>query len=127
MKVLIVEDSLSMLAIIGRIVESLGATTVKARNGEDALEVLKGSDNQGDGRFDLALVDWNMPKMSGYEFVQAVRGQDLYQSMKIMMITTETEVEQVEKALQAGADEYLMKPFTKDHLQTKLKILGLID
>jgi two-component system chemotaxis response regulator CheY len=72
------------------------------------------------------LVDWNMPVMNGYELVCAVRANVLLSHIRIMMVTTETSMTQVEKALAAGANEYLMKPFTKEQLLEKLTILGLI-
>ena len=73
----------------------------------------------------LALVDWNMPEMNGFEFVQAVRALDDYSATKLMMVTTETEMDQVVMALDAGADEYVMKPFTRDVIMEKLELLGI--
>ena len=73
----------------------------------------------------LALVDWNMPEMSGIELVEAVRADPSFASLRIVMVTTETELSQVTKALEAGADEYLMKPFTRDDVVGKLELLGL--
>ena len=66
-----------------------------------------------------------MPEMNGYEFVCAVRKDDQYKDMRLMMVTTETEMSQVVKALEAGADEYVMKPFTKEMIVEKLTIMGL--
>ena len=86
----------------------------------EALERLKES-----GPVDLALVDWNMPEMNGFEFVCEVRKDDQYKDMKLMMVTTETEMAQVIKALEAGANEYVMKPFTKDMIVEKLTLMGL--
>jgi len=106
--------------ILTRLLNELGFETCEAENGQVALEVVK---NQGP--FGLALVDWNMPVMSGYEFVKAVREQPQYASMKIVMVTTETEMQRVIKALEAGADEYVMKPFTREVLTEKLAILGI--
>ena len=74
---------------------------------------------------DIVLMDINMPEMNGYEFVCAVRKDDQYKDMRLMMVTTETEMAQVVKALEAGADEYVMKPFTKEMIVEKLKIMGL--
>ena len=73
----------------------------------------------------LALVDWNMPEMSGIELVEAVRSDPAFSSLRIVMVTTETELSQVSRALEAGADEYLMKPFTRDDVVGKLELLGL--
>ena len=100
--------------------KALKIEVIEAGHGLEALEKLKES-----GPLDLALVDWNMPEMNGYEFVCAVRKDDQYKDMKIMMVTTETEMAQVIKALEAGANEYVMKPFTKDMIVEKLTIMGL--
>jgi len=75
---------------------------------------------------DLILVDWNMPEMNGLEFVMAVRSDRAFDAVRIMMVTTETEQVQVIRALEAGANEYLMKPFTKDVLVAKLSLLDVI-
>ncbi len=120
MKAIIVDDSKAMRMIIKRIVTELGYTTIEAGNGQEAIEVLKSA-----GPVDLALVDWNMPVMNGYEFVCEVRKQAERKDMRILMVTTETDVSNVQRALEAGASEYLMKPFTKDGIADKLAILGL--
>jgi two-component system chemotaxis response regulator CheY len=123
-KVLIVEDSRAMQAILARIVESLGnVTTVKAAHGGEALSQIAAA--AGDP-FTLALIDWNMPEMNGLALVQAIRLRPELNAMKIIMVTTETEMNNVSQALNAGADEYVMKPFNKDDLREKIKILGLI-
>ena len=75
---------------------------------------------------ELVLVDWNMPEMNGLEFIQAVRAERAYDAVRIMMVTTETEQEQVIRALDAGANEYLMKPFTRDVLVAKLSLLDVL-
>jgi two-component system chemotaxis response regulator CheY len=74
---------------------------------------------------ELALVDWNMPGMNGLEFVQAVRAEHSYDGILLMMVTTETEMDQVAKALAAGANEYVMKPFTQEVILEKLQMLGV--
>jgi len=106
--------------ILKKTLVGLGAEVVEAGHGAEAMEHLEGGQ-----RFDLALVDWNMPEMNGFEFVKAARADDSYAAMKICMVTTETETTQVVKALEAGANEYIMKPFTKEALQEKLNILGV--
>ena len=120
MRALIVDDSKAMRMIVGRSLKSLGIEVVEACDGLDALERLKDS-----GQFDVALVDWNMPEMNGYEFICAVRADAAYSDLKLMMVTTEAEMSQVVKALEAGANEYVMKPFTKEMIQEKLQLLGL--
>ncbi len=120
MKALVVDDSKAMRTILSGILSGIGFDVFEAENGLVALERMKEVSNLA-----LALVDWNMPEMNGYEFVQAVRALDDYNSTKLMMVTTETEMVQVAKALEAGADEYVMKPFTKDVIMEKLNMLGI--
>ncbi|HXD88872.1 MAG TPA: response regulator, partial [Urbifossiella sp.] len=72
------------------------------------------------------LVDWNMPEMNGLEFVEAVRAERAFDAVRIMMVTTETEHAQVMRALKAGANEYLMKPFTPDVLVAKLGLMNVL-
>ena len=120
MKALVVDDSKAIRMIVGRTLTSLGFEIKEAGNGKEALEVLAAH-----GPFDLAMVDWNMPVMDGYEFLVAARADAKNASMRIMMVTTETETSQVSRALEAGASEYLMKPFTKEAIGEKLMILGL--
>ena len=120
MRALIIDDSRAMRAIIGKIVKEFGFDVLEAGNGRQGLEQLERS-----GVVDVTLVDWHMPDMNGLEFVQAVRAQSAYDGMKVMMITSQTEVEPMAMALKAGANEYLMKPFTRDAMQMKLQILGI--
>jgi two-component system chemotaxis response regulator CheY len=77
------------------------------------------------GGADIALLDWNMPQMDGFEFLRRVRSDADFSELRVMMVTTESEMSQVAKALEAGASEYLMKPFTKEALLEKLVLLGL--
>ena len=120
MRVLVIDDSRAIRMILKKTLTAIGAEVVEAGHGVEALEKLQAGEP-----FALALVDWNMPEMNGYEFVKAVRGESRYASMKLCMVTTETETAQVVKALEAGADEYIMKPFTKEALQEKLNMLGV--
>lgn len=122
MRALIIDDSRAMRAIIVRILKDLGITDcVEAANGKEGLEALAAK-----GPFQLAMVDWHTPVMNGYEFLVAARALPAHAGMKIVMCTTETEVGHLNKALVAGADEYVMKPFTKDGLLSKLQLLGLL-
>lgn len=121
MKVLIVDDSRAMRALLGGMIREMGFETLEAKHGLEALEKLKGESAE------VALVDWNMPEMNGLEFVKAVRASSDLSGLKLMMVTTETDMEQVVRAMDAGADEYVMKPFTKEVLLEKLQILGLVD
>ena len=97
-----------------------GFEVFEAGDGRQALEELKKI-----GVADLALVDWNMPVMTGYELICEVRANKAFDRMAIMMVTTESEASQVQRALDAGANEYVMKPFTADVLREKLLMLGL--
>ena len=121
MRVLIIDDSRAMRTILSHMLRQLGFDVSEATNGREALARLDELD-----RVDLALVDWNMPEMNGIEFVRKVRAESRYNDMRLMMVTTETEIEQVATALQAGANEYVMKPFTKEVVQEKLELLGLL-
>lgn len=118
MRTLVIDDSRAMRMIIRSVLQEMGHEVCEAANGREALGVLAAS-----SPFDLALVDWNMPEMNGYEFVCAVRKDNAHDAMKLMMVTTEVETSQVARALEAGANEYLMKPFTKDVLKDKLSML----
>ena len=118
MKALVIDDSRAMRAIIKRSLESAGHVVVEAIDGQHGIDQLTAN-----GPFDLALVDWNMPVMNGFEFVCTVRADNRYAGMKLMMVTTEIEMAQIAKALEAGANEYLMKPFTAPALQEKVEML----
>lgn len=117
---LVIDDSKAMRMILKQILKEVGFEVAEAGNGREALERL-----QQIGKTDLALVDWNMPEMDGFEFVCAVRAEPAYNDLRLMMVTTESEMSQVVKALEAGANEYVMKPFTKDVIREKLAIMGI--
>ena len=99
---------------------ALGFDVVEAEDGQRGLAQL-----QAAGPFDLALVDWNMPVMSGIDFVRHARADDANAAMKVVMITSETGTDRMTEALAAGADEYIMKPFVPDVLVQKLGLIGL--
>jgi two-component system chemotaxis response regulator CheY len=120
MKALVVDDSRATRAILRKILASLQFDVVEAPDGLAALEALHGGDE-----FDVALVDWNMPAMDGLEFVHAVRREPGYDGLRLLMVTTESESTQMRRALDAGANEYVMKPFTADVIRSKLQLLGL--
>jgi two-component system chemotaxis response regulator CheY len=122
MRVLVIDDSRAMRIIIASILKELGMEVLEASNGREGLERLPLEPD-----VELVLVDWNMPEMNGLEFIQAVRAQAAYSHLRIMMVTTETEQSQVIRALEAGANEYLMKPFTKEILAAKLSLLNVLE
>jgi two-component system chemotaxis response regulator CheY len=122
MNAIVVDDSRAMRTILKRALAQAGFAVIEAGDGKQALEVL-----EQHGAQDLALVDWNMPVMTGYELIVELRGRSEFNSMSIMMVTTETESAQVQRALDAGANEYVMKPFTEDALKEKLMLLGLVE
>ena len=120
MRALVVDDSAVARRIVGRIVAGLGFEVIEAADGEEALACLRRYDDVG-----LALMDWNMEPMDGIAFVRAVRAEPGHRNLRLMMVTAQTGPEAIAQALEVGADEYLMKPFTADHLADKLELLGV--
>ena len=115
---LIVDDSSVIRKVSRHILESLGFGVDEAENGQAALEKCSGDD------FDLILLDWNMPVMTGIEFIKALRARPDGQSPKIVFCTTENDISHIREAMSAGADEYVMKPFDQQTLQIKLQLVG---
>ncbi len=120
MKAMVVDDSRATRMILKRALTSQGFEVSEAGDGKAALDELVKT-----GPVDLVLVDWNMPVMTGYELICEVRARRELDKMAIMMVTTETELAQVQRALDAGANEYVMKPFTDAVLREKLQLLGM--
>jgi two-component system chemotaxis response regulator CheY len=120
MRALIIDDSRAMRALLGRMLVELGFEVSEAGNGREGLERLR-----TDGTPDVVLVDWNMPEMNGFEFVQAVRANGEWDGMRVVMVTTETEMSRVVKALSLGLDAYVMKPFTKEAVAEQFERIGL--
>lgn len=118
---LVIDDSRTMRSILGRQLRQLGFDVLEAGHGEEALERIAACATPPA----LCLVDWNMPRMTGIEFLRAVRARRELDGVRLVMVTTETELSRVRAALDAGANEYVMKPFTPDILQSKLANLGL--
>ena len=120
MRALVIDDSRTVRLIVGKVLVELGFEVVEAGNGREGLERLIEWPE-----IVVVLVDWNMPEMNGLEFIRAVRARREYGHVRLVMVTTETEQQQVIRALEAGADEYVMKPFTRDILVAKLSLLDL--
>jgi two-component system, chemotaxis family, chemotaxis protein CheY len=121
MRALIVDDSRFVRGYLRGLLEEKGIECEEAADGRAGLDRL-----HGDGTFDLALLDWNMPVMNGLEMLKHLRAQG-YSGVKVLMVTTEAENEYILRALEAGADEYLMKPFDHEALKEKLAMLGLVE
>lgn len=119
MRALVVDDSRAMRTLLTRILEQLGADVEQADDGLAALEALRRHPAP-----DVALVDWNMPNMDGLTLLRELRG-DPVRPRALMMVTSETQHDQMVRALLAGADEYLIKPFTADAVCEKLALLGV--
>ncbi len=111
-----------MRRILRQIVEPLGFEILEAGNGQEGLDQLVAYGEQ----IEVCLVDWNMPVMNGLDYVKSVRRQDCYRAIKLMMVTTETEPAQMARALMAGVDEFVMKPFTSEILLEKLRLIGVM-
>lgn len=121
MKVLLVDDSSTARRLLKRIFADIGGWEVlEAENGRDALDHLANAES-----IDLMCIDWNMPVMNGLEFLKVAKQLPLYADTWKMMVTSETEMENISEAMVSGANEYVMKPFTKESILTKLEIMGL--
>jgi two-component system chemotaxis response regulator CheY len=117
---LIVDDSSVIRKVARRILESLDFQIVEAENGEEAIESCKRQ------LPDAILLDWNMPKMDGYDFLRMLRRLPGGDKPKVVFCTTENDVAHIARALHAGANEYIMKPFDKDIVEAKFQEVGLI-
>jgi two-component system, chemotaxis family, chemotaxis protein CheY len=120
MLALVLDDSSAARAILRRHLRELGFDVCEAGDVGRALEVVESAAVP-----DLALVDWNLPGRNGLEFVRALRSDSRFGRIRVVMVTTELESRQIVEALDAGVDEYLMKPFTRETLESKLALIGL--
>ena len=123
MKAMVVDDSRAIRMILTKTLSELGFEVSQAGSGNEALTMLPFPGEQPA----LILVDWNMPGISGLDFVRQVRSDPGMARVLLVMVTTETEIEQMAAALDAGANEYIMKPFTKEIVADKLRLLGLVE
>ena len=121
MRALIVDDSRFVRGYVRSLLEQKGIECEEAADGQAALDLI-----HGEKTFDVALVDWNMPIMDGLEMLKHLRAEG-FSGIKVMMVTTEAENDFILRALDAGADEYLMKPFDDEALNEKLAMLGLVE
>jgi two-component system chemotaxis response regulator CheY len=121
MRALVIDDSRAMRMILARILKEVGFDVIEAGHGKEALERLAGIQPP-----ELLMVDWNMPVMDGLALIKAVRADRAYDVARIMMVTTESERARVAEALGAGANDYMMKPFTREAVLQKLTRMGLL-
>jgi len=107
--------------LLVRALTEIGYEVQEAANGREALQVIEA----GNSGIQLVLADWNMPEINGLDLVKRLRQNPACSSLTVVMVTTETEIEHIGKALEAGANEYVMKPFTREILVEKLQIAGM--
>ena len=119
-KALVVDDSRAVRMILAKTLRGIGFEVKEAANGREALEVIEVEKNA----VGLVLADWNMPEMNGLELLKHLRRNPDLPSLVVVMVTTETELDQMAAALEAGANEYVMKPFTPEIIREKLQLLG---
>ena len=116
---LVVDDSKVIRKVARHILETLDFTVTEAADGREALDRCLASPP------DVILLDWNMPVMSGMDFLRALRASDVPTRPKVVFCTTENGMAYIRAAIEAGADEYVMKPFDRDTLESKLQIVGV--
>jgi len=116
---LVVDDSAVIRKVARRILEELRFTASEAENGRDALDQCRMS------MPDAVLLDWNMPVMGGMEFLRTLRQKKFEPQPKVVFCTTENDAAHIRAAIDAGADEYVMKPFDRETLESKLQIVGV--
>lgn len=117
---LVVDDASVIRKVARRILEELGFDVSEAEDGSQALAACRRA------MPDAILLDWNMPVMDGVEFLSELRQINGGDEPKVVFCTTENDVAQIARALRAGADEYIMKPFDREIVQAKLSEIGLI-
>jgi two-component system chemotaxis response regulator CheY len=119
---LVVDDSRATRRMLALMLTDLGFDVIEAGHGIEALERLDASST-----VDFALVDWNMPEMDGLALVRSIRAERRFAALPVMMVTAESDVTQMARALMAGADEYALKPLDQESLVTKLRLLGILE
>ena len=116
---LVVDDSKVIRKVARHILETLNFSVREACDGKEALDACLESAP------DVILLDWNMPVMSGMDFLRALRNSTVAGKPKVVFCTTENGLGHIRAAIEAGADEYVMKPFDRDTLESKLQIVGV--
>ena len=120
MKCLVVDDSRVVRKVARRIVEEIGFHCEEAEDGQKAYEFCQGE------MPDAILLDWNMPVMSGIEFLEKLREMKDGTKPKVVFCTTENDMSFIQRAIKAGANEYIMKPFDSEIIESKFSQIGLI-
>ncbi|MCL2440571.1 MAG: response regulator [Treponema sp.] len=121
MKLLVVDDSSVIRKVVKAAADMLQMKIVEAQDGIEAIEILSKIYKE----IDLILLDWNMPEKSGYEVLVEIKNDETYKHIPVMMVTTEGQQSNIVAAVQAGACNYLVKPFTVEDLESKiLECLG---
>lgn len=122
MRAMVVDDSRAMRSILGKMLLELGFSEVlEAEHGRCALDRLERLEPP-----EVVLIDWNMPVMNGLDLIAAVRAEPRFDRTRLLMVTSETDARHVYAALEAGVDEYAMKPVTRDVIEDKLTMLGVV-
>lgn len=116
---LIVDDSVMVRKVLSRMIEDMGFTCLESDNGEAAYDVCRGK------MPDVIVLDWDMPVMDGLEFIQKLRRTAGGDTPKVIFCTSENDSKKIHKAINAGADEYIMKPFDTDIIRSKFTRLNL--
>jgi two-component system chemotaxis response regulator CheY len=117
---LIVDDSSVIRKVARRILENFGFTVLEASDGRQALDACSKEMPEA------ILLDWNMPVMDGFDFLRALRSMPSGDKPKVVFCTTENDLAHIARAMHAGADEYIMKPFDKEIVEAKFQEVGLI-
>ena len=115
MKAIVVDDSKMMRTVEQKALESMGWEVKQAANGVEAIDVMAAM-----GQCDLALVDWQMPEMDGLSLVKHLRADSKFGKVTIIMVSSNAVMESIQEALDAGANDFVMKPFTVDALKERI-------
>jgi two-component system, chemotaxis family, chemotaxis protein CheY len=116
MKILVVDDMVTMRRIVKNILKQLGfANADEAKNGQEGLQKLRA------GKYDFVVSDWNMPVMTGIDMLRAIRADEKLKAIPVLMMTAEAQQSNLIEAVQAGVSNYIVKPFTAETMQDKIR------
>ncbi len=117
---LVVDDSKIVRIMARKIIEEIGLEVREAENGQEAFDACS------DLMPDVILLDWNMPVMSGIDFLKKLRAEGNSQNTKVIFCTTESDADHVKEGMDAGANEYIMKPFDEAIIKSKFSEIGVL-